>query len=237
MKIFRKRKNDSFNGTQDMILTSGSLHLVVFDLCNTLYYSNTTFDFIEYILSQNHFRLKLRLFHTIYNKYSPIFIFLLLIEKFWIKNLIRNLAVRLLNGISRDDLYMNGEKFLKEFLCHHEISEIHSMLRKAKKFEVNVYLISDSLEPVVKAVAKEFDVQYIANKLQFFDGCSTGRLDKEKQKIDWVSEINYKELTVISDNKTDLDLLEKADIGYAVIHNEKDDRFWNRFQNIKSIII
>ena len=52
-----------------------------------------------------------------------------------------------------------------------------------------------------------------------------------------LSRINYEKLTVISDNKTDRELLEEADNGYAIIHDEKDNRYWNRFQNIKPIIV
>jgi|TARA_B100000315_G_C14591865_1_gene596314 phosphoserine phosphatase len=237
MSGYRKEMDESLERRQDVVLGGGSSHLVVFDLCNTLYYSNTTFDFIEYVLSQNDFSLKFRVFHSIYNKYSPIGILLLMIEKFWIKNLIRNLSVRLLSGFSRDELYLNSERFLKEFLSHREIHEIHGMLRKAQDSEANVYLISDSLEPVVRAVARELGVPYIAIEMQFYDGYSTGRLEKVKQKLDWVSEINYEKLTVISDNKTDRELLEEADSGYAVIHDEQDNRFWNRFPNIIPILV
>jgi phosphoserine phosphatase len=237
MSGYRKGTDESLDGTQDVVLGGDPSHLVVFDLCNTLYYSNTTFDFIGYVLSQNDFSLKFRIFNLIYKKYSPISILLLVIEKFWIGNLIRNLAVRLLSGLPKGELYLNGERFLKEFLSHREIHEIHGMLRKAQASEANVYLISDSLEPVVRAVAKELGVPYIAIEMQFYDGYSTGRLEKVKQKLDWVSEINYEKLTVISDNKTDRELLEEADNGYAIIHDEKDNRYWNRFQNIKPIIV
>ncbi|SVE61050.1 uncharacterized protein METZ01_LOCUS513904, partial [marine metagenome] len=68
-------------------------------------------------------------------------------------------------------------------------------------------------------------------------GYSTGRLEKAKQKLDWVSEINYEQLTVVSDNKTDRNLLEEADNGYAVIHDEQDNRFWSRFPKIIPIIV
>jgi phosphoserine phosphatase len=237
MNGYRKEMDESLDGTQNLVLRRSNSHLVVFDLCHTLYRSNTTFDFIEYVCRHNRSRIRFGIFHSISKKYSPIGVLLFIIEKFWIKDLIRSIAVRLLRGLTKDELYLCGERFLKEFLFQREISETHRMFQRAKVSKANVYLMSDSLEPVVRAVGKELEVPYIAVGLQFNGGYSTGRLEKAKQKLDWVSEINYEQLTVVSDNKTDRNLLEEADNGYAVIHDEQDNRFWSRFPKIIPIIV
>lgn len=220
---------------QEVIKVDRPSHLAVFDLCNTLYFSNTTFDFIEYALRKNHSRFRLGFFHLISKRFSPIGILLLCIEKFCYKDLIKVLAVRQLRGLSRNELNDHAERFVSEYLRQRKIHEIHQMLQRVKKSDAMIYLMSESLEPIVRAVSNELEVGYFGVKLRFCDGYSTGHLEGGGQKLDWVSGIDHDILTAVSDNKTDCLLLEKADHGYAVIQYARYSRFWRTFPSIKHI--
>ena len=48
--------------------------IVVFDICDTLYYSNTTFDFIHFALAELKKTTELIAFTLLTKKYSPVFL-------------------------------------------------------------------------------------------------------------------------------------------------------------------
>jgi len=214
-------------------------HLVVFDVCNTLYYSNTTLDFIDYLFRKTKTHFRLFVFLLMNKRVSAIFWLLMIVEKFAIKNIIRNLSVALLRGISREQIYDFGKRFVEEYLPAKIIPQVHDMLNQAIGEKAAVCLMSDSLDPVVRPVAENFGVDCMAEELEFDEGYSTGRLKSFVTKLSRIDEIRrdapYKRLTVISDNKSDRNLLEIADKGYAVIHKKRDKSFWQRSPKLHQI--
>jgi len=217
----------------------GIPHLVVFDVCNTLYYSNTTLDYIEFFLKKNKAYPKLFLFYFINKKTSPFFWIFLVVEKFFAKNLIRNLSIGLLRRISKKQIYDFGKRFVNEFLPAKTIPQVHDMLHQAISAKAEVRLISDSLDPVINPLAKNFGLDYMAGEMEFRDELFTGRLKPFVDKLTIIDKmreaINYKRLTAISDNKSDRQLLETADLGYAIIHKKRDINFWQHSTQLNQI--
>ena len=217
----------------------GLSHLIVFDVCNTLFYSNTTLDFIEFVLRNNKTNLRLFLFFFINKKVSPLFWILLVVEKCAVDNLIRNLSITLLKGISKKQIYDFGKRFVKEYLPSKAIPQVHDMLRQAIGAKAEVYLISDSLDPVIRPLAGNFFLNYMAGELEFRDESFTGRLKPFKEKLKSVNKMReaagYKRVTAISDNKSDRQLLETVDAGYAIVHKKRDRTFWQQSASLKQI--
>src|SRR5258708_76286 len=93
----------------------------------------------------------------------------------------RNLATRLvhsiLRGISRDRLDLLGEEYFQYKLKPHLKRDGVLRLHKLVRWGAQVVLVSQGLDPVMRPLAQHLGVKWIiANRLDFRDGISTGRL-------------------------------------------------------------
>jgi thioester reductase-like protein len=83
----------------------------------------------------------------------------------------------ILRGISRDRLDLLGEEYFQYKLRPHLNPEGVSRLKSLVNSGVNVVLVSQGLEQVMRPLAQHLGVRWIiANRLDFRDGIATGRL-------------------------------------------------------------
>jgi phosphoserine phosphatase len=207
-----------------------SRDIVLFDVCNTLYDSNTTFDFIAYTL-QRKFPVRYRFFWWFTQKWSPLFVAGALWDKIFKKDILRSVAIRLLKGISKTELEQLAALFYKEHLGRKQIGDVLQMLYAAK--EVNeIWLFSNSLEPVIKMIALQLGVRYEATRLKYDQqGRFTGLLEwdmtgKKKEVFEqrFGKEVRLK--MMCSDNKSDAPILSLAAQPYVVLYRHTDRKFW-----------
>lgn len=185
--------------------------LAVFDLCDTLYKSNTTFDFIRFI-KPTYSKVIFSFPARILNK---------TVSKFFEFDLIRFLALISLRGYSEDQLKDLSELFFEEFLVGKELSEPMQLLNSHGS---NVVIISASIDPIVKVVANKLGVDYLSSQLSYVDGFCTGKLsvDMLGKKVLYVSsEIGF----VVTDNRSDLSLVLQSDSA-VIVSKEKNLSFW-----------
>jgi len=93
---------------------------------------------------------------------------------------------------------------------------------------------------VIEEVAKYFNVDYFyASKLNMVDKFYTGKYDKDillnKNELLKKEFKNFNKLVVVSNNKTDLELMQFADKSYAICNKENDLKFWKPHVNISCI--
>ena len=82
-----------------------------------------------------------------------------------------------LRGISRDRLDLLGQEYFQYHLKPHLKPDGVRLLRELVDSGANVVLVSQSLDHVMRPLAKFLDVRsLVANRLEFRDGIATGRL-------------------------------------------------------------
>ena len=191
-------------------------NLIVFDICGTLYRSNTTYDFLlfyfNYIKSKKVKSFK-RNFSIPFKLFFKLMIFLN------VDYYIRKRLIKYIEGEPKGLVEKVAKKFVKEELNNRKIPFTHKALKEnLQTGEKDIILISASIEPVVKAIANELKVEkYSSTLLEIKNDIYTGRIERENQgnKLRTFKEIMHKEgtasITFYTDNKEDLPLVLTAD--------------------------
>lgn len=204
--------------------------MYIFDVCDTLYFSNTTFDFIKFVFEKENNKFKLFLVRIYTYKYSPLFISFFLIQKVSNIDYSKLACLNLMKGYSKNTLEQYANQFYKEHLVKNKIRKTHKLLEKAIFENQKICLVSASIEPVVKEIALQLNICYKSSELNYVNEIFTGKLSKELKgkKQEEVSVLNSEgeDLIVVSDNFSDRILMEKATKCYAVIYKPEALEFW-----------
>ncbi|EFH1552531.1 hypothetical protein BF425_003252 [Escherichia coli] len=188
----------------------------VFDVCGTIYASNTTFDFIiEYHKSRG-------------NMHKYFWAKTLLSFPFKVLNKlhlfsIRNSLIKTLKGESRGNLEKFGSEFVNGFLSGKQKEMIIDILNKVI---INSILISASVDPVINAVSKKFNVKAYSSSLEYnhYDLC-TGRLSSDLKGTKSSKIGNNNVDLVVTDNMSDIDLIKKSKLAYLIINKNNKGRW------------
>lgn len=143
--------------------------IAIFDVCWTLYRSNTTIDFIGYLLKRNN-KFKYLVFVVL--MWRPIALCLVRLAKIDL----RKLAIRQLEGYTKESLADHAHRFYFSFLKKRENDVVYEKLLELKKENANVFLASASLDIVVATIASNINAKYVASQLQYVNGVCTGVL-------------------------------------------------------------
>ncbi len=209
----------------------------VCDVCDTLYRSNTTFDFVRFALERGPHGRRRTLERAVNARHSPLFYAGAVFFRLGGPDVARFATVALLRGFSQEELASLAESFVDDFLASRRIEETHRLVEEARDLGERVVLVSASLEPVVAAIAARLRVEHRASELEVDPrtGRLTGRISRDwtgrKQAV--LGELGWTrddELTVMTDNFSDAALMELADRRLAVVHSARAEDFWQRFR-------
>ncbi|CAM4161364.1 MULTISPECIES: haloacid dehalogenase-like hydrolase [Lelliottia] len=190
----------------------------VFDVCGTLYASNTTFDFIiEY---HKYHRNRLKFFWTQ----------ILLSLPFKILNRMKFLSIRRnmiysLKGESKHELFDFSQIFVDRYLGNKRKQETMQLLLNDP---LNSVLMSASIDPVIIAISNHLNVKAYSSVLEYNDeGMCTGKLDVDLKgiKSNQIAESNLE--LVATDNMSDIDLIKNSTLSY-IITNKNNKNGWLR---------
>ncbi len=204
----------------------------VFDVCDTLFYSNTTFDFIEFVLSQNKNIIGKILFKLITLRFSPIFLFLYLLGKVTRLDHIRSVALKLLKNISKVEMEHFSASFYSNFLIKRKVAKTFKYLENAIQNKERVILATSSIEPVIKIISERLKVEYVCSSLDYsnevFSGkflvnC-TGRKHEFLENI--LSENEKKNIIVYTDNYSDFKLVSMAHKRFIIVYDNGSKNKW-----------
>lgn len=193
----------------------------IFDVCWTMYRSNTTFDFIRFIYKTegiNSFRLAF-----LNSKIGKVVV--LLIGKLIGRDIYRELFVGLLEGFTRNDLEKLSENFYYNFLLKNKIDYTFQIFNK---IDVNeIVLCSASLDIVVAYIAYDLKVDFFASELEFKNEICTGKICKDLLGVKNSILGNKKIDLVVTDNLSDLELVMKSSES-VILSTSKNVNFWKR---------
>jgi phosphoserine phosphatase len=215
------------------MLPLSDIDVFVFDVCDTLFYSNTTFDYLHFVLEQRQLSGRQYWLRLLTKRWSPAFLCLSVWQKLTGGDAVKAAALQLLAGIPKDELYSLGQHFVKDFLGTRKIAQTHELLAGLTDSSIRVVLLSASLDPIIAALAAELKVEFVSSELAYDkQGCCTGRLRRELggQKHHALRALlgtdTTLRLAVATDNFTDKELVATATCRYIVVHSAGAKQFW-----------
>lgn len=195
-----------------------STPLILVDICWTLYRSNTTFDFLDSIISKKSYYL-LRAFFKTKVGYRGNILLYRLTRTDWQ----RRLAVRYLKGISQAELAAKAETFVANL---EQTKRIEASFDILSRQQAPIVILSGTLDCIAKAVGNRLHAQEIySSALEYRNGVCTGRL-KEDILLSKKKYIGIDRFTILTDNTTDLDLVKQAEQAFIVCYSNKD--WWEK---------
>lgn len=197
-----------------------------YDICWTLYRSNTTFDFIDYVLlgdgdkptivrergakySKIRKLRQIRLFRL-----ANLCIFKLTRRDLW-----REYAIKQLAGLTQKQVEQLAGDFADNHLSKLKISKIWEKIQT----DGDNYLLSSTIEPIAKAVSQQIgNCPYKATTLEYEDDTLTGKICNDllscKISDDGMPSGDY---SICTDNLTDINLIVKAKEATIVTYDNK----------------
>jgi phosphoserine phosphatase len=203
--------------------------LIVCDVCDTLFHSNTTFDFIRFYLKRKSFWKRVA-FALLTSHLSPVFYGLVGLGRATRNDLIRTLAIRLLNGAGVEALRTEAENFYVQVLVNRKNEPVFKLI-EGMRVGNTLMLVSSSLQPVVCVISNYLSCAYIASELQYTGNVYTGVLatdltGKKHVAVRSLHGTDKSALVVITDNRSDVELVRSASERYVVIKHDREKVFW-----------
>ncbi|OUU50710.1 MAG: hypothetical protein CBC25_07675 [Pelagibacteraceae bacterium TMED65] len=210
--------------------------IAIFDVCDTLYNVNTTFSFLDYFFHKNNK-------YAFFRKISRLFLIKVanyLVLKLLGKDLIRICGTFFLKNHEKDEIKKFSKIFVSEILDKQIKKDIATKLKYFKEQDYYIVLMSGSYDFIIKEVANYFNVStFFASKLEIVDKFYIGKFKNDilmdKYNLFNKNFQSYEKLIVVSNNKSDLKLMNLADKAYAVCNKKSDLKFWNNHTNIECV--
>lgn len=193
----------------------------IFDVCWTMYKSNTTFDFIKFVYKVEKIKSsRLMLLNSIVGKLA-----ILLLGRLLGRDIYRELFVGLLKNFTRSDLERLSSKFYQDFLIGKKIDYTFELFSEIDTREI--ILCSASLDIVVSHIAKELKVVFFASELEFKKEICTGKITKDLLGVKNGIFENKEIKLVVTDNLSDLELVKKSS-NSIILSTPKNVDFWEK---------
>lgn len=179
------------------------------DICGTLFYSNTTFDFLDYYIKDpKYIRLRKKMKNPIFLKTNNI------IYRIFKYDYFRSNAISYLKGIRKDTLKEMAEEFYDSYLSKRKNEKIWNIIASIEEQKIPIILISGTISPIAEIVANDMNCLEISSPLEFKNNICTGKIKKDnlrnKAKALKEKNINPPYSIVITDNIADSKLFKHA---------------------------
>lgn len=194
---------------------------LLIDICGTLYFSNTTFDFLDCTIDSPKYRMLRRAMHCRLCRLANNAIYRLTKT-----DLFRRFALKNLKGSSRDTLIEQAQAFYHSHLLPRRNAEVFHIINTLRATHTPV-LVSGTIDPVATVISQQEHIPlYISSRLEYHDNICTGQLatDILRTKSQALKNINILPpyACIITDNPGDLPLIRQAEKAYIICYgNEK----------------
>lgn len=187
--------------------------LYVFDICGTIFKSNTTFDFLTFLLvpknkSYSCFdKLRKTFVWKVFNKISRTYFHV---------DVTRAIALRFLRGYSRQDLLTNATAFYDSYLMKHPNSSVLDKIREIQADDsCDLLIASATIDVVAEVIANRLHIKkwYSSELCYNKEGICQGKLSKDLlgKKKELVQEVKNRPIySIFTDDFTDMPLLVEA---------------------------
>lgn len=186
--------------------------LYVFDICGTIFKSNTTFDFLTFLLvpkskSYSCFdKLRKTIFWKVINK---------LLRTYFHLDITRIIALRFLRGYNREQLLSEADTFYDAYLIKHLNMDVLDEIRGIQANHSSDLLIaSATIDVVAEVIANRLQIkEWRSSELCYKDGICQGKLSKDLlgKKKELVGDVLSRPVdSMFTDDFTDIALLKCA---------------------------
>lgn len=215
------------------------MKIVLFDVCGTLYRSNTTYDFLKFYFHRRNI-FKALFLQVLLSK--PFKIIWLLIRICFPSYNIRAFLISFIKNERVSEVEKAANDFVDNFLSTRE-SSVLAMLKKFKADDSNVIVLcSASIEPVIKAIAGHLRIEvYGCTKLEKKGEFFTGRieLDVQGKKYEWVMDSfrlkDFSEVIFFTDNVEDIPLMKHANRKFVVAKGRRKEYWKHHVKDVEFI--
>lgn len=207
--------------------------VVAFDICGTLFKSNTTFDFLEYFLCPINNRYRL------YNHLRKTFAWRLLNKvsrKGFHKDITRIIALRFLKGYQRNELLTAARDFYDNFLMQHVNEEVvrqYTLLQE--KQNADIIIASATIDVVAEIIAQKLHCEHwYSSRLLFENDSCCGYLDidllgSKKEKVFDGQDVDIK--AFYTDDFSDVPVLEMAEKKNIIVYPKTKNQWQKIIKN------
>lgn len=190
------------------------------DICETLFYSNTTFDFLDYyIKNPEYLRLRNRMKNILLLKANNI------IYRIFHYDYFRAKALSYLKGMRKDVLNEMAEEFFHNFLTPRKNKIVWDKISEIENKDIPIILISGTISPIAEKVAEYMNCSEISTSLEYNNDICTGRIKKDnlrnKRKSLLQKNIYAPYSLIITDNIADYKLFKYAKEVIVICYNNK----------------
>ncbi|MFN3639955.1 MAG: HAD-IB family phosphatase [Flavobacterium sp.] len=205
--------------------------IALFDVCGTLYHSNTTYDFMKFFLKRNDPKRYYRYLLMKSWFLKPFWKLLIFLKGNNYLN--RKIFLSLLKGYNVERVQQEAKYFVENQLNCKKMYELHEKLESHLSQNHHVVLLSASIEPVIQAIANHLGIPtFLSTQLGITNETYNGEIvfDMEgKKKASF--EKNYQDkkdklVYFYSDNKEDIDLLESVDKPTIICRENTKTQYW-----------
>lgn len=206
------------------------MNIAVFDVCGTLYQSNTSLDFVEFFLRQR--RHVAGAAYMQLSRSKPGKLLHYASARYLKRDLLRSTAAALLRGATQEELEQASRAFVQTVLSRRRKPNVLALLERYRASGYQILLLSASFSFVIAAVAEDVRADaFIASELTTDHGVIQGTYAMDllyrKKAVLLERYPAITDLVVVTDNKADLELLKLASQGYAVYNNTRNYQFWD----------
>lgn len=204
-----------------------------FDVCGTLYDKNTTFTYVCFYhrYKRNYLRFLLvsfylSVFGKILNKYFGVSI--------------RSLIIKTLRNEKKSNLEEVADIYIVSFLEKHKSYKIHSVfLEMIDLSKEDVVLVSASIDVVINALSRKYNIQFYSSELEYLNGKASGQLavDLKGSKNGVIKRLSTSGSVFYTDNFDDLPCANFVNKLYFVVKKPKSVNKLEVSNNVSFIYI
>ncbi len=205
------------------------MKVAVFDVCGTIYQSNTTFDFLSFIYrGQLNGVLWKMVIRSIPGKVIGY-----LFYRYGKYDIYREVGTKLLRRFSVAELDQKAILFVENFLSKKQNNEVIKKIKLYRQQGYKIVFISGSYNFIIRRIAEALGADdYFGSRLnqneQHYLGGYLEDLQGEKVKVLAENYPNRSHLVVFTDNSSDLSLLRLANAPFVVVNNKRMLPFWEK---------
>ena len=203
------------------------MKVIFCDICGTLFYSNTTFDFIDYVVNSRKYLFFKKIFlNYCFRKINALFYHLFGVD------LLKRLSIRFLKGLSKNELSVKAKEFYANYLSSHRIAESFSLVNEYRNRGYYLYLVSATLDVIAESVGKGLNADVVLSSSLYYDSkdVCTGKIKIDLFGRKWEclckNDYDIESMLVITDDFSDLELIKQAQMVY-IVTNVVNMHRWN----------
>lgn len=191
---------------------------ILVDVCWTLFYSNTTFDFLDFAIKDIRYRRLRRIGRSWFGRKVNV-----LLYKLFGYDCLRSRGLQYLKGKSRSELAAQAEQFYEVYLTPRRIEPVWEEIRNQKsEGRSRIVIVSGTLDIIAETVARHIGAEAcFATETLYGEDGFTGKF---KDLLLTKSSVlpHYEQYDIITDNLTDIDLVRSAHKATIITYNNRN---------------